>query len=275
MSSHEEAPEPESFYRLEESTTGSSTVTSSRHTAGPWSTEAQHGGPPMALMAREATRLGSDDRMVARVTCDLLGPVPVGRLRVSAEVVRPGRSVELVEVRLTEPASGRDVARAALWLLPRSEDGPRTGEPPLPPGPEGGAVHPIPTGWHRGYLDAIEWRWIQGSLGEPGPATVWMRPRMGLVPGEELSPLERLLVCVDSASGASAALSIARWQFMNTELTAHLVREPAGAWVGLRAATTIAGGAVGLARADVFDERGFVGHSAQSLLVRPTPQLTT
>ncbi|WP_406832121.1 thioesterase family protein [Pedococcus sp. KACC 23699] len=275
MSSPEGTPDPDSFYRLEESTATSSTVTSSRHTAGPWSTEAQHGGPPMALMAREATRLGDGDRMVARVTCDLLGPVPVGLLRVSAEVVRPGRSVELVEVLLTDLASGRDVARAALWLLPRSEDGPRTAEPVPPPGPETGGVHPIPPGWHRGYLDAIDWRWVEGSLAEPGPATVWMRPRMGLVPGEELSPLQRLLVCVDSASGASAALSIDRWQFMNTELTAHLVREPASAWVGVRAATTIAGGAVGLARADVFDEHGFVGHSAQTLLVRPTPQLTT
>ena len=41
-----------------------------------------------------------------------------------------------------------------------------------------------------------------------------------------MAPLERLMVCVDSASGASAALDITEWQFMNTELTAHLVREP-------------------------------------------------
>jgi len=57
---------------------------------------------------------------------------------------------------------------------------------------------------------------------------------------------------------------------MNTELTAHLVREPAGEWIGLRARTTLGGGAAGLAQAEVFDEEGFVGRTAQALLVRPT-----
>jgi hypothetical protein len=132
-----------------------------------------------------------------------------------------------------------------------------------------GAHHP---GWLApGYLDAIEWSWIHGSLEEPGPATVWMRPRVSLVPDEPLSPLQRLLVCVDSASGVSATLDIRTWQFMNTELTAHVVREPQGEWICLRALTTVGGGAAGLAQAEVFDEHGFVARTAQALLVRPRP----
>jgi hypothetical protein len=66
-------------------------------------------------------------------------------------------------------------------------------------------------------------------------------------------------------------LSIRDWQFMNTELTAHLLREPGGEWVGLRARTMLGGGAAGLATAEVFDDRGFVGRTAQALLVRPAP----
>jgi hypothetical protein len=126
----------------------------------------------------------------------------------------------------------------------------------------------MPPGWHRGYIDAIEWRWVQGALGRPGPAMVWMRPRVTLLPEEPLSPLQRLMVCADSASGASSVLDIAAWQFMNTELTAHLVREPAGEWIGLQAQTVLGGSAAGVAVADVFDHEGFVGRSAQSLLVR-------
>jgi len=87
-----------------------------------------------------------------------------------------------------------------------------------------------------------------------------------------MAPLERLMLCVDSASGASAALEVTQWQFMNTELTAHLVREPSGEWVGLRAVTTLGGGSAGLAQAEVFDEQGFVGRTSQALLVRPTPR---
>ena len=101
-----------------------------------------------------------------------------------------------------------------------------------------------------------------------------MRPRLGLLPGESLSPVERLLTCVDSASGAGAALAKDEWQFMNTELTAHVVREPVGEWICLQAQTPVAGGAAGLAKAEVFDERGFVAHSAQSLLVRAATQPT-
>lgn len=261
----------DAFYLLDHIEAGASTVVSTRHTAGPWSPDAQHGGPPMALMAREAQRLGDGSRVVARLTCDLLGPVPVSRLRVRATVARPGRSVELVECELADADSGRVAARAAAWLVPRVDDGPVAGLPTPPEGPAEGVEREIPRGWHPGYLDAIEWSWVEGSLDQPGPATVWMRPRVALVEGEPMAPLERLMTCVDSASGVSAALAITEWQFMNTELTAHLVREPRGEWVGLRALTTLGGGAAGLAQAEVFDEQGFVGRTAQALLVRPTP----
>jgi hypothetical protein len=265
------SPAPGSFYRLDETAAGSSTVTATTHTAGPWSPDAQHGGPPMALMAREAERLGDGSRVVARATCDLLGPVPLAQLRVSAHVARPGRSVELVQCELVDLASSRPVARAAIWLVPRTSSGPSAGLPESPPGHESGVHHETPRGWHPGYLDAIEWSWVEGSLEQPGAATVWMRPRVTLLADEPLSPLQRLLVCVDSASGASAALSIRDWQFMNTELTAHLLREAGGEWVGLRARTMLGGGAAGLATAEVFDDRGFVGRTAQALLVRPAP----
>jgi len=265
---------PSSFYVLDDAGEGSSTVTATRHTAGPWSPTAQHGGPPMALMAREAARLGDGSRVVARVTCDLLGPVPVGRLHVEARVARPGRTVELVEVALTDVDTGREVARAALWLVPREVTGPVTPLPNQPAGPLEGSEQPVPPGWYRGYLDAIEWSWVEGSLGRPGPAMVWMRPRVTLLAGEPLSAVERLMVCVDSASGASAVLEIGSWQFMNTDLTVHLVREPVGEWVGLHAQTVLGGTAAGVAMADVFDQEGFVGRSAQSLLVRPWSQPT-
>ena len=267
------SPTPDAFYVLDDTEAGRSAVTSTGHTAGPWSPEAQHGGPPMALMAREVQRLGDGTRVVARLTCDLLGPVPVGRLGVKARVARPGRTVELVECELVDAETGRLAARSAAWLVPRVDDGPVAGLPTPPAGPSAGGERAVPTGWHPGYLDAIEWSWVEGSLEESGPATVWMRPRVTLVAGEPMAPLERLMACVDSASGASAALTITDWQFMNTELTAHLVREPVGEWVGLRAVTTLGGGASGLAQAEVFDEEGFVGRTAQALLVRPTPRV--
>ena len=162
------------------------------------------------------------------------------------------------------------LARAQAWAFPLSGSGPADGsDVPLTHGPADGHLEDPPPSWHRGYLDAVEWQWIEGSVTRPGRAVVWMRPLLPLLPGEEMSPLQRLLTCVDSASGASAALDPATWNFMNTELTVHVVRPPVGEWVCLDARTTLGGGAVGLAASVVYDERGLVARSAQALLVTP------
>jgi hypothetical protein len=109
---------------------------------------------------------------------------------------------------------------------------------------------------------------VKGSVEEAGPGVVWMRPP-DLVEGEPISPLQRLLACVDSASGVSAALDVRRWTFLNTELTVHVLRPPTGEWVCLDAETTLGPGAVGVATATVHDELGLVARSSQALLVVP------
>ena len=82
-----------------------------------------------------------------------------------------------------------------------------------------------------------------------------------------MSPLQRLLTCVDSASGVSAALDPGAWGFLNTELTVHVLRPPVGDWVCLDAETTLGSGSVGVATSSVYDEQGLVARSAQALLV--------
>lgn len=240
-------------------------------TAGPWSSQAQHGGPPAALLGRALEQLETDlGRTLGRFTMDLLGPVPVGPVSVSARVLRPGRSLSFREAVMYDDghADGpRPVARAQAWAFPVVTDGP--GEPPAPlphTHADGHEVEP-PATWSRGYLDAIEWRWIEGAIGTPGPAVVWMRPRLPLVGDEDPSPWQRLLCCVDSASGASAVLDPTEWGFLNSELSVHAVRLPEGEWICLRAETMLGPGAVGLATADLYDERGWFGRSAQALLV--------
>ena len=71
-------------------------------TRGPWDASSQHAGPPAALIGREIERcrgIGErpEDRHVGRVTYEILAPVPIAPLRVSAEVTRPGRRVDMVE----------------------------------------------------------------------------------------------------------------------------------------------------------------------------------
>ena len=258
------APSP-SFYEP----LGEDRFRPTRSTVGPWSEKAQHGGPPAALLARALEALEPDqDRVVGRFTMDLLGPVPVDDLTLRASVLRPGRTVSLRQAELADD-TGRVLARAQAWTFPVAHDGPGEGGPRLSHGPDDGHHQDPPANWVPGYLDAMEWRWVEGATTRPGPAVVWMRPRVPLVTGEEMSPLQRLLTCVDSANGASAALDTAHWLFMNTELTVHVLRPVRGEWVCLDAETSLSTGAVGVAASRVHDEAGPVGRSAQTLLVVP------
>ncbi len=238
------------------------------HTAGPWDSRAQHGGPPSALLGRAIQRCAPrDDMIIARVTVEILGAIPVGELSVQARIVRPGRSVEMLEA--VAAAGGRDVAMARAWRVLRAGSEPIPPRVSPPPPLAGAAPVAAPSGWGDGYLSAVEWRAARGGIGVPGPATVWGRLRYPLVPGEETGPLERLLAVADSGSGVSGELDFARWHFINPELTVHLHREPAGEWICLDAETTISPGGAGLATTVLSDTTGPLGIGTQSLLVAP------
>ena len=141
----------------------------------------------------------------------------------------------MCEAVLYDEGRGRACARATAWLFPARDDGPVQDDSPLPHTPEDGVHKEPPASWSGGYLDSVDWRWVQGAVTEPGPGMVWMRPLVDLVEGEPMSPVQRLMACVDSASGVSAALDPATWAFLNTELTVHVLRPPVGEWVCLDA----------------------------------------
>lgn len=237
-------------------------------TGSPWGSTNQHGGPPAALLTRAVERLDTgDERVVGRFTMEILGPVPVGPLSVTATVVRPGRSVELCEATLYDDTRGRAVARAAAWRFPVHSDGPGDLGEPLPHTHRDGKTHERPTSWSGGYLDAVEWRWVKGAVMEPGPGVVWMRSTVPLVETEQMSPVQRLMSCVDSASGVSAELDPGQWNFINTELTVHVLRPPLSDWLCLDAQTILGNGSVGMATSSVYDDHGLVARSAQALLI--------
>lgn len=244
-------------------------------TRGPWDPQAQHGGPPAALLGSELERRHPrSDVVVARVTFEILGPVPLQPLTVITRVRRPGRSVELLEGVLS--AGERDVLRAAMWRI-RTSDTAAVAvpvEPPAPvPGPEDARpLEFFPTGYDEGYHTGIDSRFVRGAFLESGPALTWMRMRAPLVAGTATPALARVLIAADSGNGVSGELDYQHWLFVNPELTVHLFRLPVGEWVCLDARTTIGGFGVGMAETVLRDEQGPIGRGAQSLYVTPRSQ---
>jgi Thioesterase-like superfamily len=239
-------------------------------TRGPWDRNSQHGGPPAALLGRAIERLDDGEEFqLGRITYEILRPVPLTALSVRAEVLRPGRRVQMVEASLR--AGEREVIRARGWRLRRQRldlPAPDRGDPLPRPGAGEEGDFP-PTGEKLGYHVAMDLRFIRGRFAEPGPATVWMRMRQPLLAGEEPSPLQRLLVAADSGNGVSAALDWTRFIFINVDLTVQLERLPEGEWIGLDAVTLPQPTGVGTAEAVLHDEGGRVGRALQTLLVSP------
>ena len=240
------------------------TFRSTEHTVGPWGPDSQHLGPPSALLVRSLLALRPS---LSRVTFEVLGPVPVADLTVSTSVERPGRSVELLSASLS--FAGRVALTARAWHIAGSDTTAVAGGSGGPLAPPSSAVPmEIPDYWSGGYLAAVEWLSVSGGIFTPGDAQVWARPRVAVVAGSEVSPLERLFSVVDSASGVSSRVDIRKWYAINTDLTVHLHRQPVGEWVGLDARTTIGPDGVGLATSTVHDVEGPVGTTAQALFVR-------
>jgi len=240
-------------------------------TRGPWDPDAQHAGPPAALLGRAVERCEPRaDAQIGRITLEILGPVPLAPLRASARVVRPGRSVELLEASLSGPDG--EVMRATAWRLRTGavELEPSPPPDPPPPGPDTGTREAFfPVRDEAGYHTAMEMSFVKGAFLDPGPALVWMRSRVPLVAGEETSPLGRVLIAADAGNGVSAALDWRRYLFINTDLSVHLKRLPESDWVGLDAVTYPEPHGIGLADTALWDERGRLGRGAQTLVVRP------
>jgi hypothetical protein len=262
---------PDAFFVPEGRSARGRAYTATDHARGPWDPRAQHGGPPSALIGHVlAADHPRDDAAWARVTVEILRPVPVGRLHVSTEVLRPGRKVEWLGA-LVEDDAGTPVLRATAWRI-RTADVPLAGgvEGDRVPGPDAGSeqasfFREVEPG---GYVGAMETRFVEGGWSAPGPAIAWLRMRHPLVAGEPVAPLERVLIAADSGNGVSARFE---GLFINPDLTVYLTRPAEGEWICLQARTTLTDHGVGLAETVLHDAAGPLGRGLQSLVLDLPP----
>ena len=246
--------------------------TATELTRGPWDAGAQHGGPPSALVGHliESHPGARADMRVTRLTVELLRPVPIAPLNVTRRSVHSGRSVEVVEVTLT-PDDGKPVLRATAQRIRTTGDGGADQPVAQLPPPDGIAPRQFEFPFEVGYHTALDTRFVAGSFAQRGPATCWTRLRVPIVDGAPISPLSRVLAAADSGNGISNVLNFDRYLYVNPDLTVVLHRYPAGEWVGLDARTTLGGNGIGVADAELHDERGRIGRGVQSLFVAPRP----
>lgn len=249
------------------------TLRASALTRGPWHPEHQHAGPPTALVCRAVEQAAAEHGLthVARLTANIIRPVPLGELVVEVMTDYVGRNAGHFSAHLL--AHGKEVGRFTALVQRETPVALPAGLPghPLPGAPRTPQDSPaaaFPFGQKEiGYASLVETRIAAGRLWN-GPCAVWFRMRRPLLADELPSPAQRVAVAADSGNGISAVLDWQRYSFVNSDLTINLLRRPHGEWICLEARTCLDAGGGGLAESALYDEQGLIGRATQSLAVR-------
>ncbi len=235
---------------------------------GAWDVGHQHIAPALGLLVH-AVELDRADRrtdpfVLGRLSYDILGTVPVDTVEVGVHVMRPGRTIELVEATLRHQA--RDVVVLRAWLLQPGANHEIAGTPlPRLAPPEDLPPWDPTTVWPGGFIGSVE---VRRDQDQAGRARFWVRTATPLV-DEPVSELARFAGLLDIANGMTVRADPDEVAFPNVDLTAHLFRQPRGEWVGFDTSVSFGETGLGLTSSVLHDEDGPVGTLAQSLTVRP------
>lgn len=203
--------------------------------------------------------------MISRIAFDILGVIPMEPVDVSARLIRPGRTIELVEAELS--TNGRVAVRATAWRLATADTAAIAGSavPPMP-GPDHGDRWGGAQMWDGGFIRSVDFRVLPNWA--PGRGRAWLRTDLDIVQGDSATALSRFLGLIDTANGIAVRADPETLLFPNTDLTVHLIRRPVGPWVGLDTTVTFGPDGVGLTASVLHDIAGPIGRAAQTLTLR-------
>ncbi len=243
---------------------------------GPWDHNALHGGAPSALLALACEQHDPGEAsFMARLTVELMRPVPLAPLELRVRTIRPGKKVQWLQASLCD-AHDREVAHATALRIRRGDiDTSGSVHPSIdaPPVPESGAPD-FPFGGEAiGYWTANQVRLVRGSWTEPGPGTAWIRLRCDVVAGVSTSPFARVAAAADFGSGVGNPVRLTNANAINPELSIHVHRHPIDEWIGLESGAWAQPHGVGMAETRLHDEQGVLGMAVQSLLVESARDL--
>lgn len=245
------------------------TFTPTEHVGGAWDLATQHISPALGVLAHEVEtdrdRRRGDGLVVSRLSYDILGTVPIEPIDVAVEVLRPGRTIELVQA--TASYGGRAVVVLRAWLAEPYDTTSLAGTdlPSIPPAEE---MEPWDMAglWPGGFIASLEV--CRKELG-PGRSMVRVRTPHPLVADEPVSRLAAVAGLLDVANGIAVRADPDEVAFPNLDLTAHFLRVPADGWLGLDTTQSYGPGGIGVTSSAMHDEDGPLGTVAQTLTVRP------
>ncbi|MGV8857000.1 thioesterase family protein [Rhodoglobus sp.] len=238
------------------------------HAQGAWNPHEQHMAPVAGILAHALESFEARTELrIARISYEILGLIPDGAFEVKTTLLRPGRTIELVQAELV--AAGRVAVRATAWRLHTSDTSAVEGvvdERMLAPEHATGAVNL--SKWPGGYIQSIDARALPDH--GPGHGRVWLRTPYPLLTDEPVSDFVRLMGLVDTSNGIATRVKPGEggYAFPNVDLQIHLYRAPTGEWLGLQNAVNFGADGVGLTSTVLHDLSGPFGRAEQILTLR-------
>lgn len=251
------------IYRVD----GNSVITSP-DAAGPWDRRMQHGSAPASLVTWAAERIPTPVPMdIARVTIDLMRPVPVAPLAIATEVLREGRKIQLCGIKLLADgvqvvgATVLKIRRQVLTLPEDVEELPVTLPSPEDSLVEDGHAATSP------FVRSVSMRAARQALRPSRRRRDMVPGRPSVDRGEALSQAMRAVVAADFSNGTASTLDFRAWTYINADLTVNFSRQPIGEWILLDGRSWIGPDGAGLAMSRLADRRGYFGRAVQSLVI--------
>ncbi len=239
------------------------------HVGGAWQEDEQHIAPSLGLIThvveqhRDARR--DDALALTRLSFDIWGVVPLEEVSIEVEVLRPGRTIELVQATMRH--GKKTIVTMRAWLQQSQDTAEISGTTLDPlPAPDDVPAWDVANVWPGGFIRSVE---VRRAQTEPGRAVVWARPKQPLVADQEVSRLARAVGMFDLMNGLTVREDPRAVAFPNLDLTAHVLREPAGEWLGYDLRVSFDSAGVGLTHCVLHDENGPLGTASQILTVRP------
>ena len=242
---------------------------------GAWNPNEQHMAPVTGLLCAEQEQFMPRDNMrIGRISLDIFGLIEQGEFSIHTQVIRAGKTIELIESKMQ--SKGKTLVVCRSWRMQQQDTTAIQGledqlhipiENRLEGFPENLPKFDEMYQWEGGYIRTVEARTAGHRQGK---GMVWFRSPLELIQDEKTTDFARILSLVDLANGTVPRQTRPLdWGFPNLDLQIHLYRAPQGEWLGLEVVQQYGADGIGLSSAVLHDTQGPFGRSEQILTLRP------
>ncbi len=242
---------------------------------GAWDPGSQTGVAVLALFGHVLEDVPTLVPMsLARISVDLVRPVPIGKLlTIAVSTVREGKKLQVVDLVVT--AGDSEHVRARVLRLRDADLRGVPGMPASSTGEDPAAALPPPDSVPRlvhpqgpAMMRAVELRRV--AAGHEGRWAYWLRLTTPVVAGEPIRATSIQTIGVDFTNCIGADINPSVATTINPDVTGQFLRQPVGEWIGITGDTRFDHSvARGFSIATLSDASGVFAAALSSQLIQP------